>query len=88
MADVLLPMRRGAGLSCDLARLVHRHRAIAGNAFRVSCYVRRFRPLLFDRDPWRGAGTAFFERRFYLRGDGAIDLGVLAAGIDSRDWAA
>jgi len=50
-------------------------------------YFRCFRPLLFDRDPRRGAGAAFFERRLYLRGHGAIDLGVLAIGIDSRDWA-
>jgi hypothetical protein len=33
---------------------------------------------LFDRDPRRRAGTAFFERRLYLPGDGAVDLGVFA----------
>jgi hypothetical protein len=43
--------------------------------------------VLFDRDPWRGAGAAFFERRLYLRGDRAIDLGVFAIGIHGRDRA-
>lgn len=38
MADVLLRKRRGAGLSCDLARPVHdRHRAIAGEFAAIDC---------------------------------------------------
>jgi len=38
--------------------------------------------VLFDRDLWGGSGTTLFERRLYLRGDGAIDLGMFAIGIN------
>jgi hypothetical protein len=41
--------------------------------------------VLFDRDLWGGPGTTLFERRLYLRGDGPIDLGKFATGINGCD---